>query len=121
MTYAPIPDPTPDRLRRFMAKVDKTDGCWNWTGATQTKGYGSFGWGPRGQARSFLAHRLAYAWFVGPLDPTLTVDHLCFNRRCVRPQHLEAVTLGENIARATTWMQPYFGRRMAAAQQAVAS
>jgi hypothetical protein len=104
VSYSPIPASTPTLLARFWKKVDKTDdGCWLWKGATGSKGYGSMGWGPRGAMRSYLAHRLAYHWLVAPLDPSLTVDHLCYERRCVRPDHLEAVSLAENMRRSASW------------------
>lgn len=81
---------------RFWAKVSKTDGCWEWH-AAMTKGYGSFG---VGGGRQMLAHRYAYELLVGPIPEGLVLDHLCSNRRCVNPAHLEVVTLGENTRRA---------------------
>lgn len=79
-------------LERFIAKVEPTEDCWNWTGAVQTGGYGFF--------QGKLAHRLAYEWMVGPIPPGLTIDHLCYNRLCINPAHLEPVTSAENIRRA---------------------
>lgn len=92
-------------VRSFMAKVRIEDGgCWTWTaGRYPTNGYGYF--------RNRKAHRVAYSLFVGPLDPELTVDHLCHtadldcpgglcpHRLCVRPDHLEQVTREENYRR----------------------
>jgi len=81
---------------RFWRKVDKTDSCWNWTAATLVKGYGRFGIGNK---KLMLAHRWAYIDAYGPIPPYEVIDHLCRNRSCVRPDHLEAVGLLVNSAR----------------------
>lgn len=84
---------------RFWAKVDKThDGCWTWTGARQSSGYGQIGW----DGKVYLAHRVSYALHIGPIPNGLCIDHLCRNRLCVRPEHLEAVTIRDNVARSDT-------------------
>ncbi len=81
---------------RFWSKVDRqVDGCWVWTAAL-TAGYGSFGV-RHGVVRR--AHRLAYEYLVGPIPEGLQLDHLCRNRACVRPDHLEPVTCRENLLR----------------------
>lgn len=80
---------------RFWAKVDRSGDCWIWTGALQSKGYGSF----RLNGRTRLAHRLAYESGHGPIAPGLQVDHLCRVRRCVNPGHLEPVSSGLNNRR----------------------
>ena len=77
------------------ATPEQNSGCWLWLGATTDNGYGSF-WA---DGRSHRAHRFAYAQFVGPIPSGLTLDHLCRNRICVNPKHLEPVTDRENILR----------------------
>lgn len=69
------------------------NGCWIWQHQCCPAGYGRAG-------QSLAAHRLAYEWAKGPIPDGLTVDHLCYVRNCINPDHLEAVTLGENTRRA---------------------
>lgn len=72
-------------------------GCWEWAAARQTNGYGSV-W--IGNGRTALAHRVAYEALVGPIPDGLTIDHLCRNKACINPAHMEPVTAVENIQRA---------------------
>lgn len=75
---------------------DTETGCWNWKHRLTTgKQYGTFAIG----RWSFGAHRLIYENVFGPIDPRLAVDHDCCNKRCVNPEHLEAVTREENLKR----------------------
>ena len=83
-------------VRRFLRKVRISEtGCWEWHGYVNYRGYG--------EATSFedetSAHRVAYTLFVGRIPDQLHIDHLCRNPRCVRPDHLEAVTCRVNILR----------------------
>ncbi len=83
---------------RWEAQIHRTDTCWLWVGAKFQKGYGRYGRASkRGTA---LAHRVAYERWVGPIPSGLTIDHLCNNKACVNPAHLEPVTLRENRRRA---------------------
>jgi hypothetical protein len=75
---------------RFFAKITVGDGCWEWQGPLDN-GYGTFG--------SIPAHRYAYKMLVGPIPFGLDIDHLCRNRACVRPDHLEPVTRRVNLLR----------------------
>lgn len=77
-------------------KIDKTEHCWNWTGEINDKGYGRHYF----QGKNWSAHRFVYEQLVGSIPRGLQLDHLCFNRRCVNPKHLEPVTSSENIRRA---------------------
>lgn len=72
--------------------VDPVSGCWIWTGGLSTNGYG--------KAAGTYVHRLSYAVAKGPIPPGTEIDHLCRNRRCFNPDHLEAVTHKENMGRA---------------------
>ena len=69
--------------------------CWEWQGQRHDKGYGVFDI----NGKSYLAHRISLAIHGRKLIKGLTVDHLCRNRLCVNPHHLEQVTNKENILR----------------------
>jgi hypothetical protein len=83
---------------RFWSRVNKTETCWLWTGATVAGGYGCL----RADGRPLRAHRVAYELTVGPIPDGLVLDHLCRTPACVRPDHLEPVTQRENILRGTS-------------------
>lgn len=76
---------------RMKVRIDGRTGCWNWAGAISSNGYGTFA--------KDAAHRWSYRHFVGPIGDGLDLDHLCRNRSCVRPSHLEPVTRSENLLR----------------------
>lgn len=77
-------------LQRLLAKVerDTQTGCWNWTASRVPAGYAQF----RLHGRRDYGHRAAYELLVGPIPAGLQLDHLCRNRGCVNPDHLEPVT-----------------------------
>jgi len=84
-------------VERFVDKIDFGDECWTWTAALQTEGYGVF----IHRHVQCYAHRISYEWANGKIDKELTIDHLCRNRRCVNPSHLEEVSIKENTLRGT--------------------
>lgn len=69
--------------------------CWTWTGALNSRGYGC--WGVDGKSQ--LTHRVAYKLLVGEIPTGLQIDHLCQNKRCCNPAHLEPVTDAVNKSR----------------------
>jgi len=75
----------------FWSRVQRAEGCWLWLGFLDKWGYGRFG--------RILAHRIAFSALVGPIPEGLELDHLCGERQCVNPAHLEPVTHEENMRR----------------------
>jgi hypothetical protein len=84
--------------QRFDEKVVRDpDGCWIWTGAMMGQGYGHF-WVPN-RKEMVGAHVYAYERVNGAIPLGYQIDHVCRNRKCVRPDHLEVVTPRENTIR----------------------
>lgn len=110
------PKPPPEEVyrRRFLSRIRKVvrvpalgrGACWEWQASLTKGGYGRFVVGGRKARRFDYAHIYAYTTFVGPVPDGLELDHLCRNRRCCNPDHLEAVTHQENLARSP--IHPFF-------------
>lgn len=96
----PIGPLTAAQLARFESKVERVteSGCWIWMAASNEKGYGVFGMGPR-ESGTRLAHRVSYEHHRGEIPPGLELDHLCRVPCCVNPWHLEPVTSKVNSRR----------------------
>lgn len=87
---------------QFWSKVDRSDsvGCWPWRAGRSVKGYGTLSV----RRVTLQAHRVAMALHLGHDIPAgMQIDHLCRNRRCVNPGHLEVVTPGVNTLRGESF------------------
>lgn len=84
---------------KFIQRVEvTTNGCWIWTGAKTGGGYGIMSH----HSENISTHRFAYEAVIGPIPEKLHIDHLCRNRICCNPIHLEPVTQRENLLRGET-------------------
>lgn len=86
----------PRQRAEFWTRVRQVGDCWEWAGTRGSNGYGL--WLLPGRV-SAMAHRVAYEEMVGPIPEGLSLDHLCRNRACVNPDHLEPVTVRVNNLR----------------------
>lgn len=82
-------------------------GCWYWLGSCDTSGYAKF----KLRQRTIQVHRYAYERLIADIPDEMTLDHLnCTSRKCVRPDHMQVITRGENSERAnaTRWHDQKF-------------
>jgi hypothetical protein len=94
----PVPDCAcgSDHKHIIASMIGRTDsGCWEWTGLLSPDGYGDI----THAGRRWRAHRLSYIAFVGPIPEGLVLDHLCRNKVCVNPAHLDPTTSRINVLR----------------------
>ena len=93
----------PSDLKRFFSKVSfSEEGCWNWMASTNREnGYGKFSAQVSNAKKWFSAHRISFELFVGAIPSHLVIDHLCLNKRCVCPSHMQLVTQRQNALLGT--------------------
>lgn len=85
----------PIQIKNFFSKIKESGSCWLWTADKICGGYGRFSF----NGRLVLAHRFSYEFFNEEIPKGLQIDHLCRNRGCVNPEHMEVVTNRENMMR----------------------
>jgi len=96
----PRPKVTKEQAIEMYVDVDPfSDGCWEWTAATNSLGYGVWKKDWKGEKENWYAHRLAWTVFVGPIPDDLKIRHLCHNPLCCRigDGHLMIGTQDDNI------------------------
>jgi hypothetical protein len=93
MPYRTIPENRIAKLKKTSIVMDGD--CWMWTGPSNPGGYGTAAF----EGQKTTAHRVLYQLIKGPIPEGMDLDHLCRNRLCVNPEHLEPVTRGENLTR----------------------
>lgn len=97
--------PMSNTVRKFIrdhSVVNRTTGCWVWIGGLSGE-YASVPLSLSLDENTTMAHRVSFRAFKGPIPSGFQVDHLCCNKRCVNPSHLDAVTLQENAKRAAQY------------------
>ena len=94
---------------RFWAKVNKTETneCWEWTGARNSKGYGSF----QINNVNWMPHRYSYTITKGQIPDGLVIMHSCDNSRCVNPEHLFSGTQSDNMLDCAKKGRHHYGKR----------
>ena len=97
--------------QKFWERVQKSDGCWLWTGEKNNQGYGRLAFGGRGNRKRIMAHRLSLELHGVPLSAGAVVMHRCDTPLCVNPAHLAVGTQTENLADMRAKMRHNLGER----------
>ena len=105
--YLSIPTLTPRQITNFWSKIEVPDQpscCWEWIASTRY-GYGQFGLGVG--VTPYQAHRLAYFLLIGPIPDGWHLHHLCKNRRCVNPDHLQPLPPRVHVRLSWLWSRTH--------------
>lgn len=84
--------------KRFMSKINRTNGCWIWTASRNAEGYGTFYL----DGKKLLAHRFSYEYFMDEIPQGFEICHQCDNPSCVNPAHLFLGTHKDNMVDCST-------------------
>jgi hypothetical protein len=95
MKITDLPPNMQNKIAQELAPLAGLEFCWTWTGCINSKGYGCVGVNGKSQ----LTHRVSYQLLVGPIEAGFQIDHLCENKKCCNPAHLEPVTARTNASR----------------------
>lgn len=99
---------TPAEHERFMSKTAKQGDCWLWQAPLDKDGYGVFYL----RRRPRRAHRVGWYMLRGEIPAGMVINHVCGNRHCVNPQHLEMVTVRENALKDSRSLGALNARKM---------
>jgi hypothetical protein len=83
-------------MKYFLDRINKQSYCWTWVGSIGHDGYGRAYY----KGKNNMAHRAVYRAFVDEIPPEMTIDHLCRNKLCVNPEHLQVASQRDNILRS---------------------
>jgi hypothetical protein len=93
-----MPAPRKGWLNIYKYLKPQEKGCWIWEGFIDSVGYGRYAHPIKGY--SSTAHRVVYEFFYGDIEPDLEIDHLCSNKSCINPFHMEKVSSHVNTLRS---------------------
>ena len=84
--------------RLLVNSLEMENGCWQWLGRATKDGYGLINVRQGSKHVARRAHHVAYEFFIGPVPAGLELDHKCYNRRCIHPNHVIPATRQQNNA-----------------------
>ena len=99
--HVPMTKTRESLVEKFLSRfsVGQKEECWEWQGTKFITGYGKLDHYSNRVRLQLYAHRYSYSYFVGEIPKGLVIDHLCENRACINPNHLEPTTIVDNIQR----------------------